>query len=386
MQIVSTPLTTAPTTPHWTAGARIEFDAASCLAVRFDGYACDLCASACPVKAIGRAGEIPSLQGECIGCGQCAVQCPSGALRTEGFGLPAQIDSAAAEICIDCWCVPFDASPEGSLRVPCTGGIGLGWLLALCEKAGDRPVHILDRGRCGECPAGAGVTGLRATLTEARTLLFQSGVPMEVLPSITFSPTKATLSRTIPLSANEVRMGRRSFFRGLMGGIARGADQVAALRRPVEDDPIVLRQTAQSVDRLRAVTALTTIATRHGRDVPGQALPQLSVGDCSAHGICARVCPTGALVREESDDSAELQFFAARCIACGQCAATCPDKAIRVAPTGGNAAYEVLARWAARTCRECEQTFFGAGGDTCPACAKNQQLMQGVAALFQPRV
>lgn len=358
---------------------------ASCLPVRFPGYECGLCSTACPVRAIEHAQGIPHLMGDCLGCGQCATACPSGALGVEGFALPASLDAESAELFVDCWRVPFEASPEGALRVPCTGGISLGWLLALCERAGDRPVHILDRGHCSNCTAGAGVATLRATLTEARTLLFQSGVDIDALPSISFSPVNVVLLGDIPESAGEVRMGRRSFFRGLIGGVARSADHVAAARK-LDEDPIVLREVAQPLDRLRAITALTAIARRHGREIPRQALPLLSLGECSAHGTCAKVCPTGALQRDESGGVAELKFYAARCIACGQCARTCPDHAIRVQASGGNTAFEVLARWEARHCTSCEETFFGPGGITCPACQKSQQLLQGVAALFQPRV
>lgn len=368
------------------ASPRLRFAATACLPVRFGNYACGLCQEACPVGAIVLADGQPVLHGECIGCGRCAAACPSGAIEAEGFALSAVPGATAEEVCVDCWRVPFEASPAGALRVPCLGGVSAGWLTALAERAGDRPIHLLDRGHCTDCPAGAAVAELRTTVTEVRTQLFQCGQPLDALPAITTLPTPLPLAPAIPGSDAEIRIGRRAFFRNLAGGIARGAEAVTRSAQADDDAIVVLREPAQPVDRMRTVTALAAIARRHGRELPGQVLPQISLGECSGHGICARVCPTGALQHKETAGHAELSFNATRCIACGQCARTCPDRAIRVQPEGGRSAYEVLARWEAKTCASCEQIYFEASGDTCPACQKNQQLMQGVAALFGPRV
>jgi ferredoxin len=135
---------------------------------------------------------------------------------------------------------------------------------------------------------------------------------------------------------------------------------------------------------MRAATALRRIAGRHGRPVPSHWLPKMTLGDCGAHGVCARVCPTGALERREAGGVAELHFQASRCISCGQCAGTCPDKAIRVHPVGGTPTAEILARWEAKPCTSCGEPFFGSGGGTCSDCQKSQQLFKGIAALFRP--
>lgn len=369
--------------PFSANSGRLRFDPSRCLPARYPGNECGLCNDVCPVKAIDLVDGIPVLKGECVGCGQCGAACPNDALAADGFIVSPTIADDVAEIFVDCWRVPFDESPEGSLRVPCTAGLSTGRLISLFDRAGERPVHLLDRGECSGCQVGAGISTLRATLTEVRMLLFESGVEINHLPSLTFLPARAPLAPSIPDSAGEVRMGRRSFFRNLADSVARGAEQIAVAGQDV-DNPIMLREAAQPIDRLRTVTALGNIARRHDRPLPGRILPQLSLGECSAHGICAKVCPTGALKREVLHDAAELRFLAAHCIACGQCVRSCPDKALRMQPTGGRDITEILAQWPERTCSECDEIFFGTGGETCPACVGNQQLIQGMAVLFRP--
>ncbi len=367
------------------ASPRLRFAEAACLSIRFPDYACGSCQEACPTGAIALADGVPGLVDECIGCGRCAAVCPTAAITADGFAAPASPDPAATEVCIDCWRVPFDASPAGTLRVPCLGGLSAGWLIALAERAGDRPIHLLDRGGCADCRAGATMTEWVAAVTEARIRLHQAGQPLDALPVISHLPAPQRLAPSIPAADAEIRMGRRTFFRNLLGSMSRSAEALTESGNG-EGEAVVLREPAAPLDRLRAVTALAAIARRHGRELPGEILPQIRLGECSGHGICARICPTQALQREEAADTAELRFFAARCIACGQCARLCPDGAIRVEPEGGHSMFEVLARWKARSCRSCGQVVYETGDDLCQVCRKSQRLMQGVAAMFGPHV
>lgn len=341
-----------------------------------------MCASACPVGAIALDQGRPTLGGDCLGCGQCVAVCPTAALETDGFNLPAMLPQGGNEISVDCWRIAFEDSPPGAIRVPCLAGLSVGWLLSLCDLGSERAIHLLDRGACSKCPAGAGISSLAQRVTEARTLLLLSGVAGEKLPVITDVPAHKPLAPGIPATVGEQRTDRRGFLRGLFGGAARGADEFSSLASGV-DQPIVLREQAAPLEQMRVTTALQRIAARHGRAVPAQALPQISLAACSAHGVCAMVCPTGALQRRDADGAAELHFHAARCVSCAQCARVCPDQAIRVQPSGGTAVNELLARWEVGSCSSCNEFFFGGNGDTCPACQKSQQVFQGLAALMR---
>jgi ferredoxin len=368
------------------ADARLRFDAAACLPVRYPDQTCDLCVPACPVAAIAFDEDegMPSPVGDCLGCGQCAAACPTAALQVDGFALPATVPTAGNEIHVDCWRVPLTESPAGALRVPCLAGIGVGWLLALFDRATtpeERPIRLLDRGGCNSCAVGPGIANLQTVLDETRALLSACGVSANALPAQTEWPSRQALTPVIPTSAGAQPLSRRGFFRGLMGGVVRSADEIRHSHLPAQ--PISLRESVQPIERMRVVTALSHIAMRHGRPVPAQALPQVSLAGCAAHGVCVGVCPTGALRRIEDGNAAELHFHAALCIACGQCAQRCPEQAMRFSPSGGTAVTEILARWESRDCALCGEPFFGADSDTCPTCSKHQQLFHGMAALHR---
>jgi ferredoxin len=113
------------------------------------------------------------------------------------------------------------------------------------------------------------------------------------------------------------------------------------------------------LQRMRLVTALASIARRHERPLPARVLPHLSLGACDANGVCAAVCPTGALQKlVPAADRAELRFESLRCIACNQCARVCPERSLRLDVQGGEAKPVVLAAWRQRECVRCGSRLF----------------------------
>lgn len=377
-------------------GARVLLDASTCLPQRFPANPCTLCVDACPLALLEADGRAPRLRQQaataadaCIGCGQCAATCPTGALHVDGFALPVELPDEP-ELLVDCWRVPAAESPAGTLRVPCLGGLSSGWLLSLFDAAGERPIRLLDRGHCDECPAGDGIRNLLAAITEARLLMFGCGVDIGLIPMLVWRPCNTPLLPAIPERSAETPIARRGFFRSMFGAGARAVDQV---RSPVDTTPVTLRTTMQPLQRLRLTSALTRIAQRHGLPVPARAMPRLSLGECCAHGVCARVCPTGALQQVTSAGMVELRFSAARCISCNQCLRVCPERALRLDAEGGSVTTEVLQRWRQNECASCGADYPNpavtpelAVAGTCPACSKAEQLTRGVADFLRAPV
>ena len=51
---------------------------------------------------------------------------------------------------------------------------------------------------------------------------------------------------------------------------------------------------------------------------------------CTLCGICARVCPTAALVLDEGVESVALSLDTGRCVACEHCVQACPEQVVTV--------------------------------------------------------
>jgi ferredoxin len=355
---------------------RVAFAAEACIAARSLPSACQRCAQACPVGAVGVGEAGPELVAGCLGCGRCAAACPTGAITLEGFSGAVTLPPGNAPLRIECWKVRESFAGRSALRVPCLGGIGIEQVLEWLALPDDRPLQFVDRGWCGKCQAGGALHPALALIEEICRVLDACGHDASERISLVSEPLPLRLMpETIPEPATQEKIGRRDFFRRFA---AEAAAALPAAPRPVaprlrrgSDFPLPKRE--------RILAALTALTREPVERLPAAVLPGLTLsGSCDHLGVCAGMCPTGALYLYEEDGHAGAAFDPRDCVACGLCAQACPAHAIEVRPAGSpdaRAIEQVLTRFPLVRCEGCLTLFAATQGFTlCPACRRNRQM------------
>lgn len=210
-------------------GARVGLRAEACLPLRSRYAECDRCVTSCPVGVLHRSETGFALDDGCLGCGRCAAACAMGALGVAGFDIGSVHAAEGETLCVDCWRVPVESSPKNAVRVPCLGGLSVGQLLGLHLAAGVRPLVLLDRGWCEQCPAGGGEAHpIEASLALACQSLRDVGVAAADLPHIErrHRPIREA-EAGIPEPESMQTLSRRDFFNSFARQITASTSSLA---------------------------------------------------------------------------------------------------------------------------------------------------------------
>ncbi|HRP23202.1 4Fe-4S binding protein [Thauera sp.] len=385
----------APTTPAW-----LRIDAAACLPFHLRATGCGLCADTCTHGAIRVDEAGPRVGESCTGCGRCVPACPMGAIEAPAF---PSVDKALAPMArqtdgvirVECRRVPASRLADGTLQLPCLGGLKPDWLISANAAIGVGPL-LIDRGLCSRCPdspaTALAVDGFaaQASLGRARDLLESMGVAPSCLPRRVedILPELAPGSSAPPAAPAEV-LGRRGF----LGRLGRRAGQhLLGVSEPEGYGALAAiapgHPARPSRARIGLLAACIGLARARRLPMPFGLFRAARVeATCCDRGLCAAICPTGALRRETVGSPEEVQagvalrFSALDCIDCGLCVKTCPEQALVLEERmdEGWRAVETVKRFEQRECIECGRGFTAVdGASTCQPCARSRELVRDV--------
>ncbi len=328
----------------------------------------------------------------CVSCGLCVHVCPTDVFVQRGSSEMKLLDTfqnASSEHPVELTC-PRNEQPEQS-RVPdatviqaprCLAALSTPLLLVLERQV---PELWLNDAVCAECPIGRVQPYIERTATATNTLLAAFGRQPSVRTYVVNESEllEAPHEQRV-LSGEEPTYSRRGFFTSL-GRFTRQA-AVAVLSESLatsqDQDPRTVDERLPHhlpSGRRQLLLRIRTLGEPSDHQVD---LSQLGVADvlidgdkCSACGLCARFCPTGALKMVADESHFVLALLLAACIDCGICALICPDDAVSfryeaAAAVLANTEHRHVLAGTLIPCARCKQPVASQEGETsyCYVC------------------
>jgi len=313
-----------------------------CLRRWYKDSNCSLCVESCPVNAIAVDGrDVIVDSGKCVLCGACSSICPTGVFS---LGLEEVVErlEPSEEVKISC--------REVGERVitTCINALNLQHYVILASRHG----RVVVDARCSVCPLSKG-PGLKA-LEEAQRVL---GARIEAIRE----------------GGGQSPLVRRAMLRRLVAGGATlaspplGAVIAATYMDPVEVEDVRQPERAPIEFRLLSINAAKTLGVklrvRH---------PTVDSGRCTFCGVCAGVCPTGAI---EYEEAGILRIDPARCVGCEHCVKLCPENAMAMTESEE---LQVLEYTKSMTvCPRCGFVYPSSLGD-CPKCTVILEIVRDI--------
>jgi ferredoxin len=344
---------------------------------------CQVCDSICPADAI-QPGKPPRLDSEnCQGCLACLPVCPVSAFQADDaipnlLNCAARLETESLELLCDHNPMSDKGLKEDGAAIRlkgCLAAIGIGGYLALFAL-GLKELIVRDDA-CSECPWGKLKTQIEAQIASAQILLSVWGHEKALRGSGSLEK-QALLERSV-WEASNPPLSRRDLFR-----LASRQGQLAAARVLSADHPTTGKHASRQRLRMLAAIAHFPQPPENGSSLSlkGLGFAVLTVSEeCTACGVCARVCPTGALQFTSQEDlHFQLGFDPKICIGCGACMVVCKPQAIDMQATPtfeqvfGSQEPVTLTSGDLAHCEHCKTTFTTRSGSRlCPLCEFRQK-------------
>ena len=378
-----------------TANQDLLLEPSLCSRFRTPKSGCSQCADVCPSGAISLTAEGPDVSASCSGCGICFSVCPNDVFSLKKRGDEQILDEiiqaakgdrgAGREFRISC----EHGDSTADLLVPCLGRLTEA-LLIEPVRSGFLRVSLL-RPECSICPNAKASSHIDRTIERASALFDMLNLEGERLAV-----------RSMPLQPLAKRPEKAVTRRELFSTFRTRAAEVTAAALPEGcgtsgpiDRTFLEAMGRRAVHSKRGLLLSQLRAFEPGKEVSVPAeqamLATIAVSSgCSACGVCATLCPSGALSQRWEEKQFILTFLPSLCGNCRICMETCLPKALTIENTTRlNGLLEDKAKtvFAAerKTCPLCRMNFaqpiedprgvanVSGLGDTCPHCLEKQK-------------
>gem|GEM_PF-930494 len=321
---------------------KLRVSPARCLRRWYKGSECTLCVDSCPVKAVEVKGRDVLVDGSlCLLCGACSSICPTGVFNIGLEDLILKMGNG------DVLRVSCREVGENTLST-CINALNENHYLILASKFN----RIVVDARCEGCPLARG-PGLKVLESVA-------GMLAQRIEVIRGSGSPSPLIR------------RAVIKRVVVEGTALVSPPMGVIASLVSGNPIEVvdsrtPERATVTYRLKALEAAKTLG------VTVKLLhPVVDTSKCTFCGICAGVCPTGAI---EFEEAGILRINVSKCISCQHCIKLCPDNAM---VQGESEEPRVLEYTRSMTvCPRCGFTYPSSLSE-CPKCSVVMEIIRDI--------
>ena len=265
---------------------------------------CRLCIDSCPHKAISEFKELdPDL---CTECGLCMAICPSDGFVSRSFDDLFDYIISTDQVNLNC-----PKAIRKDFEIPCLGMFDRDSWRSLLLVAQEKPVTIYT-GVCAGCPDKYACGKSIQTLKE-----FDDIQLSDILLAIKVSPDSdeglSSGSNKHPLSRRETIEGWRQ----------QNKEKLEALL-PVLNNASGGYPVPKSREKI-----IKMLENRSETRIPFRAI---TVSDnCTSCGVCAAICPQGALQKREVGNTFKLILEPFRCVQCDRCIEICRPQALKYA-------------------------------------------------------
>jgi len=283
-------------------------------------HACKLCIEICPHQAISEYRQLNAKQ--CTECGACMAVCPSDGFVDRTMDKLRDYLYEGKEIVLNC---PL-AIPSG-FEIPCLGMLDRDSWMTLMLLAEEKPVTIMT-GVCAECEDRQACANSVKSFKQVHM-----DWPGHAVIRIQVRPDREPGE---PVTKEGHKSGTLRV--NLSGWKQKGRDKIE------EWLPNLTAENSYTVPKSRQ-WLIDELENKKDAKIPFLAL---SVNDsCTSCGVCAAICPQGALQKQEElnpDQSAEdpakeekivalrLILEPQKCVQCGRCVEICRPLALSLSP------------------------------------------------------